>query len=132
MGGVVLDASVLISFAEADPAAMVAVDEADQNAQALLVPAVALTTAYAQAGPKGDGPYLDRMLSLGVIVGDGGLGHAEAPMIGAVWSEAPGVPLHTAEAAWHARRRGWVVLAIDGAPLRGAYPDVRLAVPGEE
>src|SRR6266536_1930686 len=73
VGGVVLDTSVLISFAEGDPVAMVAVDKADRDAQALLVPAVALTTAYAQAGPRGHGPYLDHLLDLGVVVGDGAL-----------------------------------------------------------
>jgi len=132
VAGVVLDASLLISFADGEPSAIVAVDEADRNAQALLVPAVSLTTAYAQAGPRGRGPYLDHLLDLGVVVGDGALGHAEAPMVGAMWGEVPDVPLPTAEAAWHARRRDWVVLTVDAAPLREAYPDVRLAVPGGE
>jgi hypothetical protein len=132
VSGVVLDASLLISFSDGEPFAMVAVDEADRNAQALLVPAVALTSAYAQAGPKGRAPYLDHLLDLGVVVVDGALGHAEAPMVGTVWGEAPEVPLPMAEAAWHARRRDWVVLTVDAAPLREAYPDVRLAVPGGE
>jgi hypothetical protein len=115
IGGLVLDTSAIVQFASSTSIyAQAAVWYAVAESAVLVVPATALTEAWAQVAPR-HRDALDVLLGLPVtIVTD--LGTAPARPIGQLMGARGDI--RVGHVAHTARSRGWPVLTADAAPLR--------------
>lgn len=130
--GVVAHRSLIEAFATATPAAVLAMDDADNDAYTVLIPMAGYTHAYRRLGQVlNGGDLLDTLLDIGVSM-DAPLDRtaARGAALTAVQNENDDDALTDAETAWHARARGWPVLATRPAHdrLSTAFPDLRVVV----
>jgi hypothetical protein len=123
----VLHRSVLTAFGRGESGALIALDDAETAARAVLIPMLGYGAAYRAADARA-GEYLDALLEFGIAV-DADLDRTAArglALTADYGDQATVAALADAEAVWHARRRGWPVRATGehADRLTAAHPDI--------
>jgi hypothetical protein len=124
IGGRVLDASVLVGFAEGLPYPQALVWTAVEADMVLAVPAAAVTTAWART-PSSAHDALEVLLGLpGTVVEV--LGQAEAREVGRLLAGGHTDAVRAGQVVRSGLRRGWTIVSAEPAHLRAVDPRVEI------
>jgi hypothetical protein len=126
IGGVVLDASILVDYVKGAPELAAVIDDAVRHMRVIVVPAIALMEAFAHL-PETDHVFLVMFTTLPVVIVPA-LDKDAAVAAGKIASASGvrGCDLALLHSVHVAHERGWPLLTREPGVVRDLHPDVHV------